>query len=129
MPAIDPKLLVGPETLDDAAALKVSEDIAVCFTADFITPLVDDPRQWGLIAAANSISDIYAMGARPLAALNLVCWPNCLPLEMLGEVMAGGAQAALGKRRALFQALMGGCRRRQLTLVKRLWVRCNINLL
>ena len=94
MPAVDPRLLVGPETLDDAAALKISDEMAVCFTADFITPLVDDPHQWGRIAAANSISDIYAMGATPLAALNLVCWPNCLPLEMLGQLMAGGATAA-----------------------------------
>ena len=85
---------MGPETLDDAAALRVSDDLAVCFTADFITPVVDDPRLWGRIAAANSISDIYAMGATPMAALNLVCWPNCLPLELLGEIMAGGAMAA-----------------------------------
>lgn len=94
MPAADPRLLVGPETLDDAAALKVSDDLAVCFTADFITPLVDDPWQWGRIAAANSISDIYAMGARPLAALNLVCWPNCLPPDWMRAVLDGGVSAA-----------------------------------
>jgi selenide,water dikinase len=94
MPAIDPRLLVGPETLDDAAALKLSDELAICFTADFITPLVDDPCQWGRIAGANSLSDIYAMGAKPLAALNLVCWPSCLPLESLGDLLAGGASAA-----------------------------------
>lgn len=94
MPAVDPRLLVGPETLDDAAALKVSDDVAICFTADFITPLVDDPWQWGRIAAANSISDIYAMGATPMAALNIVCWPNCLPVEWLGKLLEGGASAA-----------------------------------
>jgi selenide,water dikinase len=94
MPAIDPRLLVGPETLDDAAALKVSDELAMCFTADFITPVVDDPWQWGRIAAANAISDIYAMGAKPLAALNLVCWPSCLPLESLSELLAGGGSAA-----------------------------------
>jgi selenide,water dikinase len=94
MPAVDPRLLVGPETLDDAAALKVSDELAICFTADYITPLVDDPKRWGRIAAANSISDIYAMGATPLAALNLVCWPNCLPPELLGAVLEGGASAA-----------------------------------
>jgi len=94
MPAVDPRLLVGPDTLDDAAALKVSDDTAICFTADFITPLVDDPWQWGRIAAANSISDIYAMGAKPMAALNIVCWPNCLPAEWLGKLMEGGASAA-----------------------------------
>lgn len=94
MPAVDPRLLVGPERLDDAAALKVSDEVAICFTADFITPLVDDPWQWGRIAAANSLSDIYAMGAVPLAALNLVCWPNCLPGDWLKAVLAGGANAA-----------------------------------
>jgi len=94
MPAVDPRLLVGPETLDDAAVLAVSDGLAICFTADFITPVVDDPGQWGRIAAANSLSDVFAMGARPLAALNLVCWPNRLPPEMLAEVLAGGAAAA-----------------------------------
>jgi len=94
MPAVDPRLLVGPETFDDAAVLKVSGDLAICFTADFITPLVDDPRAWGRIAAANSLSDVYAMGAVPLAALNLVCWPKSLSIEVLAEVLAGGAEAA-----------------------------------
>lgn len=94
MPAVDPRLLVGPETLDDAAVLSVSDDLAVCFSADFITPVVDDPGLWGQIAAANSLSDIYAMGAQPLAALNLVCWPDCLPLETLQEILGGGARAA-----------------------------------
>jgi selenide,water dikinase len=91
---VDPRLLVGAETLDDAAALKVSDDLGILFTADFITPLVDDPRAWGRIAAANSLSDIYAMGGRPLAALNLVCWPADLPSEMLLEVLEGGAAVA-----------------------------------
>jgi selenide,water dikinase len=85
---------VGPETLDDAAALRVSDELAILFTADFITPLVDDARTWGRIAAANSISDIYAMGGRPLAALNLVCWSNKLPPEWLAEVLDGGKSAA-----------------------------------
>lgn len=70
------------------------DDLAVCFTADFITPVVDDPTAWGRIAAANSLSDIYAMGATPLAALNLVGWPDCLPPEILSDVLAGGAQTA-----------------------------------
>jgi selenide,water dikinase len=94
MPAVDPRLLVGPDTMDDAAALKVSDEMAVCFTADFITPVVDDAHLWGRIAAANSLSDIYAMGATPLAALNLVCWPDCLPVDMLQQLLAGGAAAA-----------------------------------
>lgn len=93
-PSVDPRLLVGAETLDDAAALRVSDDLAILFTADFITPLVDDPHIWGKIAAANALSDIYAMGGRPLAALNLVGWPRELPAEMLGEVLSGGAAAA-----------------------------------
>lgn len=93
-PAVDPRLLVGPETLDDAAALKLSDDLAICFTADFITPVVDDPNAWGRIAAANSLSDIYAMGARPLAALNLVSWPSCLPPDVLAEVLHGAASVA-----------------------------------
>lgn len=85
---------MGPETLDDAAALGVSDDLAILFTADFITPVVDDARTWGRIAAANSISDIHAMGGRPLAALNLVCWSNKLPPELLAEVLDGGKSAA-----------------------------------
>ncbi|OHB69884.1 MAG: selenide, water dikinase SelD [Planctomycetes bacterium RBG_13_63_9] len=93
-PSVDPRLLVGPQTFDDGAVLAMRDDLAICFTADFITPVVDDPRQWGRIAAANSISDVYAMGGQPLAALNLVCWSNCLPPELLAEVLAGGASAA-----------------------------------
>jgi len=91
---VDPRLLVGLDALDDAAALKVSDELAICLTADFITPVVDDPHTWGRIAAANALSDIYAMGAEPLAALNLVCWPGSLPAEMLSELLAGGAAAA-----------------------------------
>ncbi len=93
-PVVDPRLLVGPDTLDDAAAIEVAGDLAICFTADFITPVVDDPADWGQIAAANSISDVYAMGARPLAALNLVCWPKTLDVDLLGDVLVGGARAA-----------------------------------
>ena len=74
--------------------LRVSEDVAVVFTADFITPVVDDARDWGRIAAANSISDVFAMGATPLAALNLVAWPKRLGPSMMAVVMAGGADAA-----------------------------------
>ena len=92
-PVADPRVLVGPETLDDAGVIAVRAELAICFTADFITPLVDEPRAWGRIAAANSLSDVFAMGARPLAALNLVCWPSDLPAEILAEVLAGGADA------------------------------------
>jgi selenide,water dikinase len=93
-PIVDPRLLVGPETLDDAAVIALSPDLALCFTADFITPLVDDPHDWGAIAATNAISDVYAMGGRPLAALNLLAWPAGLPEEVLGQVLSGGAAAA-----------------------------------
>jgi selenide,water dikinase len=92
--AVDPRLLVGAEGLDDAAALRVSDDLAILFTADFITPVVDDARSWGRIAAANALSDIYAMGGHPLAALNLVCWPSQLSTNLLTDVLAGGADAA-----------------------------------
>ncbi len=93
-PAVDPRLLVGSDTLDDAAVVRIADDRAVVFTADFITPLVDDPGVWGRIAAVNSLSDIYAMGGQPLAALNLVAWPSRLPAEMLLQVLQGGAAAA-----------------------------------
>lgn len=93
-PVADPRLLVGPDTMDDAAVIKVRDDLAICFTADFITPISDDPFTWGRIAAANSLSDIFVMGAAPLCVLNLVCWPGDLPSEMLADLLAGGSDAA-----------------------------------
>jgi selenide,water dikinase len=91
----DPDVLVGHQTRDDAAVYRLSPDQAVVETVDFFTPVVDDPYWFGRIAAANAFSDIWAMGARPLFALNLVGWPvKTLPLEMLGEVLRGGAEAA-----------------------------------
>lgn len=93
LPAIsDPALIVGPDTSDDAAVYKLSDDIAVIQTVDFFTPVVDDPYLFGQIAAANSLSDVYAMGGKPLLALNIVCFPSCLPPELLGEILKGGAQ-------------------------------------
>jgi selenide,water dikinase len=89
------RLLVGPETGDDAAVWKLDDERALVSTADFITPVVDDARTWGRVAAANSVSDIYAMGARPLFALNLVGWnTEALTTELLGEVLAGGQDIA-----------------------------------
>jgi selenide, water dikinase len=89
------ELLVGPDTGDDAAVWKLDDDRALVSTADFITPVVDDARTWGRVAAANSVSDIYAMGARPLFALNLVGWnSDALSTELLGEVLAGGQDIA-----------------------------------
>lgn len=90
-----PDLLVGVETSDDAAVWRLSDDRALVATADFITPVVDDARVWGRVAAVNSVSDIYAMGGRPLFALNLVCWNSAeLPAELLGEVLSGAAEVA-----------------------------------
>lgn len=89
------ELLVGPETGDDAAVWKLDDDRAIVSTADFITPVVDDARTWGRVAAANSVSDVYAMGGSPLFALNLVGWnKDALPIELLGEVLAGGQDIA-----------------------------------
>ena len=89
------ELLVGPGTGDDAAVWKLDDERALISTADFITPVVDDARTWGRVAAANSVSDVYAMGGRPLFALNLVGWnTDKLPTELLGEVLAGGQDIA-----------------------------------
>jgi selenide, water dikinase len=91
----DPALLVGSDTFDDAAIYLLNDDIALVQTVDFFTPVVDDPYDFGRIAAANAFSDIYAMGGRPLTALNVVCFPNgTLPLEYLGRILQGGAEVA-----------------------------------
>jgi selenide, water dikinase len=90
-----PDLLVGSDTSDDAAIWRVAPDRAVVLTADFLTPVVDDARTWGKVAAVNAVSDVYAMGGRPLAALNLVAWNvDDLGFPLLEEVLAGGAEAA-----------------------------------
>lgn len=87
----DPNLLVGFETADDAAVYRLTDEIAMVTTVDFITPPVDDPYWFGLIAAANSISDIYSMGARPITALNLVMFPSKqLDMGILKEILRGG---------------------------------------
>lgn len=85
-------MLVGLHTGDDAGVYRLAEDLALVQTVDFITPVVDDPYLFGQIAAANSLSDVYAMGGEPLTALNVVCYPACdLSTEALGEILAGGA--------------------------------------
>lgn len=91
----DKNLIVGIETSDDAAVYKLTEDIAVIQTLDFFTPVVDDPYTYGAIAAANSLSDVYAMGGKPTVALNIVCFPNCLNIEVLGEILKGGADKVI----------------------------------
>ncbi len=89
------ELIVGTDTGDDAAVWQIDANQAIVSTADFITPVVDDARTWGRVAAANSVSDVYAMGGRPLFALNLVGWNNdALPTELLSELLAGGQDIA-----------------------------------
>ena len=88
-------MLVGLDSGDDAAAVLVRDDLAVLTTADFFTPVVNDAFDWGRIAAANALSDIYAMGGRPVTAINLVGWPRgVLPLELMTEVLRGGLSVA-----------------------------------
>ncbi|MDF2888426.1 MAG: selenide, water dikinase [Lacrimispora sp.] len=91
----DPSLLVGIETSDDGAIYKVNEELALIQTLDFFTPVVDDPYTFGQIAAANALSDIYAMGGEPKVALNIVAWPNCLNPAILGRILEGGASKVL----------------------------------
>lgn len=94
-PPTHPDLLVGAASGDDAAVWRLDDDRALIATADFITPVVDDARTWGRVAAANAVSDVYAMGGRPLLALNLVGWnTEALSSELLSEVLAGGQDIA-----------------------------------
>jgi selenide,water dikinase len=88
-------VLVGVDDGDDAAVVRVADDLAVLSTADFFTPVVDDAYDWGRIAAANALSDVYAMGGRPVVAINLVGWPReVLPIELMTEVLRGGLDVA-----------------------------------
>lgn len=91
----DPMLLVGTETSDDAAVYKINDDLAMIQTVDFFTPVVDDPYLFGQIAAANAFSDVYAMGGEPKVALNLAAFPDCLDIEILGEILKGGADKVI----------------------------------
>src|SRR5687768_7751093 len=91
----DADLLVGLATGDDAAVVRIGGHTAVVTTADFFTPVVDDPYDWGRIAAANALSDVYAMGGRPLVAVNLLAWPrDLLPYDLAREVLRGGLDVA-----------------------------------
>ncbi len=85
--------MVGLDAPDDAAVYEVAPGVAIVQTVDFFTPIVDDPRAWGRIAAANSLSDVYAMGARPVTALNLIAWPRALDMDILGRVLDGAGDA------------------------------------
>jgi selenide,water dikinase len=103
--ATDPRILVDASSRDDAAVFQMAPDRAIVATVDFFTPIVDDPYDFGRIAATNAFSDLYAMGATPLFALNLVAWPrDTLPFELLGDVLRGGADVA----RAAGAFVLGG---------------------
>jgi selenide,water dikinase len=88
----DARLLVGFDTSDDAGVFRISEDIALVQTVDFFTPVVDDPYSFGAIAAANALSDVYAMGGRPLTALSILAWPGFENLDDLETILKGGAE-------------------------------------
>lgn len=94
-PVLDPNVLVGADKRDDAAVYRLTADLALVQTVDFFTPVVDDPYLFGAIAAANSLSDVYAMGAKPIFALNIAAFPvNRLPLEVLQEIIRGATDKA-----------------------------------
>ena len=94
-PTSNPDLLVGAVTGDDAAVWRLDDDRALVVTSDFITPVVDDPRIWGQVAAVNAVSDVYAMGGKPLLALNLVGWNSSeLSTDLLSEVLLGAQDIA-----------------------------------
>src|SRR6188768_3740992 len=94
-PVTDPNVLVGSSTADDAAVYKLSDDLALVLTTDFFTPVVDSPYDFGAVAAANALSDVYAMGGTPIAALSIVGFPDALlGPEVLVEILRGGAEKA-----------------------------------
>jgi selenide,water dikinase len=101
----DPNLIVGMDRADDAGVYKLSEDLAIIQTLDFFTPIVDDPYMFGQIAAANSLSDVYAMGGQPLTAMNIVCFPiKTMDISVLREILRGG----LDKMKEAGVTLAGG---------------------
>lgn len=91
----DPDLLIGFDSKDDAAVYRVSADTAIVQTLDFFPPMVDDPYTFGKIAATNALSDIYAMGGEVKTALNIVCFPEQMDLNVLGEIMRGGSEKVI----------------------------------
>ena len=94
-PLTDPNVLIGSQAADDAAVYRLDDERALVLTTDFFTPIVDSPYDFGAIAAANALSDVYAMAGRPVAALNIVGFPDQqLPVEVLGEILRGGAEKA-----------------------------------
>jgi selenide,water dikinase len=93
--AANPNVLVGFDTSDDAGVYRLTPDLALVQTVDFFTPIVDDARTFGAIAAANSLSDVYAMGGKPVSALSILAWPNEQDLDDLEAILAGGAEKML----------------------------------
>jgi selenide,water dikinase len=103
--AADPNLITGMERAEDAGVYKLSEELAIVQTLDFFTPIVDDPYSFGQITAANALSDVYAMGGRPLTAMNIVCFPvKTMDISILREILTGG----LDKMREAEVTLVGG---------------------
>jgi len=100
----DENVLIGFDTADDAGVYKLSPDLALVQTVDFFTPIVDDPFTYGAIAAANSLSDVYAMGGRPISALSIVAWPPAEEISDLEEILKGGAE----KMREAGCSILGG---------------------
>jgi selenide,water dikinase len=100
----NPSVLVGFDTSDDAGVYRLTPDLALVQTVDFFTPIVDDPYTFGAIAAANSLSDVYAMGGKPVSALSILAWPNEQDLDDLEEILAGGAE----KMREAGCVILGG---------------------
>ena len=110
-PVAHPNLMVGMNTADDAGVFRISEDTALIQTVDFFTPIVDDPHAYGQIAAANSLSDVYAMGGRPITALNICGFPSDdVEPEVIAEVLKG-AQEKVAESGAVLVgwAFCGGC--------------------
>src|ERR671933_2999927 len=101
----DPRVLVAADTADDAGVVQLTDELAIVQTADFFTPIVDDPYAFGRIAATNALSDVYAMGGRPVSALNLVAFPlSTLGADVLREILRGGSDAV----EAAGAAVVGG---------------------
>ena len=100
-----PNLIVGMEHSEDAGVYKLTDDLAIIQTVDFFTPIVDDPYTFGQVAAVNALSDVYAMGGRPLTAMNIICFPvNKMDISILQQILLGG----LSKMREAGVTLVGG---------------------
>ena len=97
-------LIVGYENADDAGVFRLNDEVALVQTVDFFTPIADDPKMYGRIAAINSLNDIYAMGGVPITALSIVCYPQGGDWDVLGEIMRGGQEAMIEEN----VAVLGG---------------------